>query len=578
MKKTFANIRTLAALLIASAALAACSNDDGAIIGEQPAQQQAPQVYTLTLQAGKADNAQTRALDLDGEKLVASWADGDQLTVTMADGTVVGTLTAPTASGQTATFSGTLTVPSGKTISGGDKLTLPYHPVASSDYSSQTGTLASAAKCDMATAEVTVATVEGGEITITETSVNFTTQTAVLKITLQDGVGNDLNASKLTISAGGTDIFTLTSIATSGFLYLALPSAERVAAAKGMTTEELAALPITFTATAGGNTYITTKTGYPFAAGKYYATTLTMAKVVDYSSEINVPARDHWYISGSGTNNITIGEGATVTLGRVQIQYASIICSGNATIILADGTINIITDGRIKAGPAGTTLTIKGNTGDLDINAGYSLGAAIGASDGAACGNIKIQGGVITAKGAKAAGIGASTAECGNITISGGTVTANGEEGAGIGASTAACGNIEIQGGSVTATGGNTGGAGIGSGVSDTGWCGNITISGGTVTATGGFKSAGIGTGEENGFDGITISGGTVSATGGDWAAGIGGGNNNSYCGDINITNGVTSVTATKGEYAPNSIGAGAGDDGEDITVNIQAGANVIQN
>jgi hypothetical protein len=521
MKKTFANIRTLAALLIASAALAACSNDDGAIIGEQPAQQQAPQVYTLTLQAGKADNAQTRALDLDGEKLVASWADGDQLTVTMADGTVVGTLTAPTASGQTATFSGTLTVPSGKTISGGDKLTLTYHPVASSDYSSQTGTLASAAKCDMATAEVTVATVEGGEITITETSVNFTTQTAVLKITLQDGVGNDLNASKLTISAGGTDIFTLTSIATSGFLYLALPSAERVAAAKGMTTEELAALPITFTATAGGNTYITTKTGYPFAAGKYYATTLTMAKVVDYSSEINVPAGDHWYIGGSGTHNITIGEGATVTIGSfLQMQYASIICSGNATIILADGTTTNIFDGRIKAGPENTTLTIKGNTGELDINAGNSLGAAIGASDGAACGNIEIQGGVITAKGAMAAGIGASTAECGDITISGGTVTATGGDG----------------------------GAGIGSGSSDSGWCGNITISGGTVTATGGTMAAGIGTGEENG------------------------------CGDITIKSTVTHVTATKGSGASASIGAANDEDATCGEVTIEDGANVTQN
>ena len=81
MKKTFKNIRTLAALLIASAAFTACSNEDSAIIGEQPAQQQAPQVFTLTLQAGKTDGARTRALELDGTKLVAKWAAGDQLTV-----------------------------------------------------------------------------------------------------------------------------------------------------------------------------------------------------------------------------------------------------------------------------------------------------------------------------------------------------------------------------------------------------------------------------------------------------------------------------------------------------------------
>jgi len=35
-------------------------------------------------------------------------------------------------------------------------------------------------------------------------------------------------------------------------------------------------------------------------------------------------------------------------------------------------------------------------------------------------------------------------------------------------------------------------------------------------------------------------------------------------------------VTATKGENAPNSIGSG--DLGKDITVDIEAGANVIQN
>ena len=36
---------------------------------------------------------------------------------------------------------------------------------------------------------------------------------------------------------------------------------------------------VTFTATVGDDTYIATKTGYKLAAGKYYATELTMAKV-----------------------------------------------------------------------------------------------------------------------------------------------------------------------------------------------------------------------------------------------------------------------------------------------------------
>ena len=515
MKKTFANIRTLTALLIASAALAACSNDDGAIIGEQPAQEQAPQVYTLTLQAGKADNAQTRALDLDGTKLVASWADGDQLTVTMADGTVVGTLTAPTASGQTATFSGTLTVPSGKTISGGDKLTLTYHPVASSDYSSQTGTLASAAKCDMATAEVTVATVEGGEITITETSVNFTTQTAVLKITLQDAGGNKINATELLVRAaiGSTpiNIFSFSPTAATytangdGILYFALPSAATVAAAKGMTTDALAALPITFSAKVGDDTYTATKTGYPFAAGNYYETTLKMAKAAPSydqelnlsttSSDVTVPEGEHWLIKGYAQDIcVTIGNGATVTLNGVEFfmddSKPCIKCSGDATIIIADETTNTLTasgsySGGIQAGPTGKTLTIKGNTGVLTVAIDHTTdAAAIGAYDGTACGDIVIEGGVINATSQNGAAIGACyQAACGNITISGGTVTAKAGgagdcSGVGIGGHyDTACGNINITGGTVTATGFNYAGIG-GDNI-----CGDITISGGTVTA-----------------------------------------------------------------------------------------------
>ena len=58
--------------------------------------------------------------------------------------------------------------------------------------------------------------------------------------------------------------------------------------------------------------------------------------------------------------------------------------------------------------------------------------------------------------------------------------------------------------------------------------CGNIVIEGGTIFATGGTKAAGIGCGE------------------------------NTICGNITITDGVTSVTAIAGQNAPYSIGAGA--------------------
>lgn len=89
-------------------------------------------------------------------------------------------------------------------------------------------------------------------------------------------------------------------------------------------------------------------------------------------------------------------------------------------------------------------------------------------------------------------------------------------------------------------------GAGIGGGQGVS--CGNIVIQSGTIVATGGIQGAGIGSGKDSGGSDcgdITISGGTITATGGNNAAGIG--IANGTCGNIEITAGVTSVTATYG-------------------------------
>ena len=98
-----------------------------------------------------------------------------------------------------------------------------------------------------------------------------------------------------------------------------------------------------------------------------------------------------------------------------------------------------------------------------------------------------------------------------------------------------------------------------------------LTIKGGTLgtgklTATGRGLAAGIGSGSNTDCGDITISGGSVTATGGANAAGIG----SSYltsCGAINITSNVTSVTATKGTNADNSIGKGNGGSCGKVTI-----------
>ena len=246
-----------------------------------------------------------------------------------------------------------------------------------------------------------------------------------------------------------------------------------------------------------------------------------------------------------GYKKVSIADNATITLDNVNIVSTSspfcagLTCLGNATIILADGTTNKVTgygsfDG-ITISQYYKTLTIQG-TGSLEAYGGSSGGCGIGG------GKVRIEGGIITATaGANSgsAGIGlkaGSNNTSATITITGGTVTAVGKgAGAGIG----------------------TGGLSL-----NQGYIGNITISGGNVTAIGGTYGAGIGCGRYGICSNITIEGGTVNATGGQNAAGIGSAEGSSSyqsncTGTISITDGVTSVTATKGEGASNSIGVG---------------------
>jgi hypothetical protein len=334
-----------------------------------------------------------------------------------------------------------------------------------------------------------------------------------------------------------------------------------------------------------------------------------LSKLTNSSTEAFATARNGMRIYNSiaaGVKaKVSIANGATVTLDGATIDYtvngadyAGLTCLGDATIVLGDGTTNTIVGGLDGDGlsnwpgifiPAGSTLTINGNTGVLNARRGgddvdNGSPAGIGASWKNPCGNIVINGGVINAEGgAKSAGIGGTCwRACGDITINGGTITATGHlwgTGIGLGGTENAGsitslsgGDITITGGTVVANGGQYG-AGIGTGCADhksgntmTITLGNILISGGTVTATGGQYGAGIGTGETVGANSnycgtITIEGGTVTATGGERAAGIGAGskqgNGVNQCGNITITSGVTRVTATKGSSANHSIGSG---------------------
>lgn len=309
---------------------------------------------------------------------------------------------------------------------------------------------------------------------------------------------------------------------------------------------------------------------------------------------IHIAANKTLTIQGSGSLTASsngfgagIGGGYAIACGNIVIN------GGTINAIGGDGKINSHIQGAAGIGSGFNAscgfISINNENGTVEATGGAGGGAGIGSGYKGICGNITIDGTVTATGGYDAAGIGSGFNQyrsnvCGMITINGGTITATGGyRAAGIGTGNVAageaptCSGIIITGGEIEARGGD-GGAGIGVGSLQSGYadCGSISISGGLVTAIGGGYAAGIGSGcvhrdatSISTCGDISITGGTVIATGGaandtyQGGAGIGTGSaissggytGYSNCGNITIANTVTSVTATKGSGAQNSIG-----------------------
>ena len=194
MKKMVSNIKTLTALLMASAMFTACSSDDD-IVNEQPVNPTGPKTYTLTIQTTKGGGAATtRALSLDGQTLNATWKKGETVKVYKVTEEYgyynyenVGTLTAQ-GNGATATLSGSLT----GDIAVNGRLAL-FFIGGDADYRNQTGSLDDlASKHDYAKGEAKVTAIGGSNITVVDWSDNsksdiaFTNLQAIVKFTLKD--------------------------------------------------------------------------------------------------------------------------------------------------------------------------------------------------------------------------------------------------------------------------------------------------------------------------------------------------------------------------------------------------------
>jgi hypothetical protein len=385
------------------------------------------------------------------------------------------------------------------------------NPVSAAAYTekmlAQDGTLSYiASNLDLRVGKSTLA-VDGDKATLSD-NVKLASQIAIWKLTLQDDAETPtaLSATQVSVKVGGETPVTIASTAklstATSSVYLAIDKLEKQY--------------LTIEATVGSDTYKYENEDISLALGQYYQSTVKMSlvKIVDLSTVTkDITIKDGFTVEGTlGANvKISIADGATVTLDGITINgttgkslnWAGITCVGDATIILKDGTTNTVKGFNSEYSgifvPKDKTLTIKGETegtGKL-IASSNGDGAGIGGGDGISstaknCGNIVIQGGVITATGgSKSAGIGSGGyGSCGDITISGGTVTATGGEmsaAIGSGYGSASCGKITITDGvtSVTATKGSYSPNSIGAG--DYGsTCGTVTIGGnvGVITVS----------------------------------------------------------------------------------------------
>ena len=264
MKFKKANIKdmkqySLIALLLAAIFFVACTSDDN-IIGTQPV----GTTFSLSVKATKANDADTRALSLDGTTLNATWAMGDAVTAynQTKGADLAGTLIAQS-DGASTTLVGSLT----GTIESGDVLKLRFLSPA---YSSQDGTLAGiAATCDYA--EATVNVTDASTSPITTSSATFTNQQAIVKFTLKDKATNDaLNATDLMVTAGGTTI-NVTPASATDVLYVAIPA--------------ISSQTVSLCAKVGGTDYAYEKSGVTLTNGKYYGFTVSMNEAPSMSSE-----------------------------------------------------------------------------------------------------------------------------------------------------------------------------------------------------------------------------------------------------------------------------------------------------
>ena len=345
MKKYLNSILSMAALLMASAAVfTACSNDDD-IIGEQPAAS-SQQTYTMTIEATKGGDAATRALALDGNTLNATWQTTDEVAVyNYTQQAALGGHLSPQSAGASATLTGSLTGSVAK-----DDVVYLRWPSVDADYTGQDGTLETIAqRYDYTTGIAKVTSVDGTAIVAEDSSpsggpVTFTNSQAIVKFTLIDKATNSpINATQFTIDAKVgeesrliqsltyPDAYTLGPITinrtepTDNVVYAALPFSGQ------------AKFTFALTATDGTHNYTYEKAGVSMLNGRYYEVTVKMTRDT-YPIALSEVTSDYLgsVVTTDGTVYATVTDASAASKTAAgMIAYVSGIGQGLA-IALAD--------------------------------------------------------------------------------------------------------------------------------------------------------------------------------------------------------------------------------------------------
>jgi hypothetical protein len=252
MKRNSTIICTMAALLMAGAALVSCTKESQPISG----------TFTLSVNASKGNPAM-KDLALDDNTLNAKWKDGEIVTVynitkgeALSNYLYVGT-------GKGGSNVTKLEGFVSGTIEEGDKLELRF--LDNTHYGTQVGTLEYiAANCDYALDTVKVTGWNASDQTATTEDAVFNNKQAIVKFTLRNSDNTaDRYATNLVVEVDGKT-YTVHPATAEKELFVAIP---------GFSNKD-----VKFTATVEGESgdIIKTKTDCTFIDGKYYNITLKL--------------------------------------------------------------------------------------------------------------------------------------------------------------------------------------------------------------------------------------------------------------------------------------------------------------